>query len=69
MLFRSGAGITLACGTGACAALVAAVRRNLTERAATVVVDGGELDIEWMKDGHVMMTGPAAISFTGELPA
>lgn len=68
-VWERGAGITLACGTGACAALVAAVRRNLTDRAATVVVDGGELEIEWMKDGHVIMTGPAAISFTGELPA
>lgn len=67
-VWERGAGITLACGTGACAALVAAARRGLTHRKATVVVDGGELDIEWLKDGHVLMTGPVAVSFTGELP-
>jgi diaminopimelate epimerase len=67
-VWERGTGITLACGTGACAALVAAARRGLTERKATVVVDGGELEIEWLKDGHVIMTGPVAVSFTGELP-
>jgi diaminopimelate epimerase len=67
-VWERGAGITLACGTGACAALVAAVRRGLAERAATVVVDGGELEIEWQNDGHVLMTGPVAVSFTGEMP-
>src|SRR5256885_1833411 len=45
-VWERGTGITLACGTGACAALVAAVRRDLTERKATVIVDGGELEIE-----------------------
>ena len=67
-VWERGAGITQACGTGACAALVAGARRGLTHRKATVVVDGGELEIEWLKDGHVLMTGPVAISFTGELP-
>ncbi len=67
-VWERGAGITLACGTGACAALVAAARRGLTDRKATVIVDGGELEIEWLKDGHVMMTGPVAVSFIGELP-
>jgi diaminopimelate epimerase len=67
-VWERGAGITLACGTGACAALVAAARRGLTHHKATVVVDGGELEIEWLKDGHVLMTGPVAVSFTGELP-
>jgi diaminopimelate epimerase len=67
-VWERGAGITLACGTGACAALVAAARRGLTDRKATVIVDGGELEIEWLKDGHVLMTGPVAVSFTGELP-
>jgi diaminopimelate epimerase len=67
-VWERGTGITLACGTGACAALVAAARRGLTERKATVIVDGGELEIEWAKDGHVIMTGPVAVSFTGELP-
>jgi diaminopimelate epimerase len=67
-VWERGAGITLACGTGACAALVAAARRGLTHRKATMAVDGGELEIEWLKDGHVLMTGPVAVSFTGELP-
>lgn len=67
-VWERGAGLTLACGTGACAALVAAARRGLTERKAVVVVDGGELEIEWLKDGHVLMTGPVAVSFTGEMP-
>jgi diaminopimelate epimerase len=68
-VWERGTGITLACGTGACAALVAAARRGVTERKATVIVDGGELEIEWANDGHVIMTGPVAVSFTGELPA
>jgi diaminopimelate epimerase len=67
-VWERGTGITLACGTGACAALVAAARRGLTDRKAIVVVDGGELEIEWLNDGHVLMTGPVAVSFTGELP-
>ncbi|MGZ5987019.1 MAG: diaminopimelate epimerase [Caulobacteraceae bacterium] len=72
-VWERGAGLTQACGTGACAALVAAVRRGLTDRTATVVVDGGELLIEWRDPqasdgGHVIMTGPAAVEFTGELP-
>lgn len=66
-VWERGAGITMACGSGACAALVAAARRGLTGRKANVVLDGGELEIEWTKDGHVMMTGPVAISFTGTL--
>lgn len=66
-VWERGAGITMACGSGACAALVAASRRGLTGRKASVVLDGGELEIEWAKDGHVMMTGPVAISFTGTL--
>lgn len=64
-VWERGAGITLACGSGACAALVAAARRGLTERKAKVVLDGGPLTIEWMADDHVMMTGPVATSFTG----
>ena len=63
-----GVGLTLACGTGACAAAVAAVRRGLTERAVTLTLDGGDLAIEWREaDGHVIMTGPTALSFKGEL--
>ena len=68
-VWERGAGLTPACGSGACAALVAASRRGLTGRRATVVVDGGSLDIEWRADGHVVMTGPAAVSFEGTFDA
>jgi diaminopimelate epimerase len=68
-VWERGAGLTQACGTGACAALVAAARRGLTDRAATLALDGGELFIEWREsDGHVLMTGPAAVDYSGELP-
>jgi diaminopimelate epimerase len=66
-VWERGAGITRACGTGACAALVAAARRGLTESKAEVVLDGGTLDIEWLPDGHVRMAGPVATSFVGTL--
>ncbi|HZT50475.1 MAG TPA: diaminopimelate epimerase [Stellaceae bacterium] len=66
-VWERGAGITPACGTGACAALVAASRRGLTGRRAEVIADGGSLLVEWRADGHVMMTGPVAISFSGTL--
>jgi diaminopimelate epimerase len=66
-VWERGAGQTLACGSGACAALVNAHRRGLTGRRAIVVVDGGELEIEWRADGHVLMTGPVATSFIGEI--
>ena len=68
-VWERGAGLTKACGTGACAALVAAARRDLTDRSAVIVTDGGELLIEWRaQDDHVIMTGPAAVDFAGELP-
>ncbi len=68
-VWERGAGETKACGTGACAALVAAVRRNLTDRKAVVELAGGELTVEWReRDGHVLMTGPVAVEFTGTLP-
>ncbi|MEX1109474.1 MAG: diaminopimelate epimerase, partial [Dongiaceae bacterium] len=66
-VWERGVGVTLACGSGACATLVAAARRKLTGRHATILVDGGELEIEWLKDQHVRMTGPVAISYTGTL--
>jgi diaminopimelate epimerase len=67
-VWERGAGVTWACGTGACAAVVAAVRRGLCDRDVTVGLDGGTLMIEWREsDGHVMMTGPIAESFTGEM--
>jgi len=64
-VWERGAGITRACGSGACAALVAAHRRGLTAREAAVELDGGVLDIVWRGDGHVVMTGPVALSFEG----
>ncbi len=64
-VWERGAGITRACGSGACAALVAACRRGLTDRRAVVALDGGSLDIAWREDGRVIMTGPAALSFEG----
>lgn len=68
-VWERGAGLTLACGSGACAALVAAARRGLVGRAAEVIVDGGRLHIAWREDGHVVMTGPAATSFEGTFDA
>jgi diaminopimelate epimerase len=68
-VWERGAGLTRACGTGACAAVVAAHRRGLVDRKATVEMDGGELVIEWREsDDHVLMTGPVAVEFTGVLP-
>ena len=68
-VWERGAGETKACGTGACAALVAANRRGLVGRKAVLELDGGELEIEWREsDGHVLMTGPVAVEFTGTLP-
>ena len=66
-VWERGAGITRACGSGACATLVAAARRGLTQRHAELVVDGGSLWIDWRDDGHVIMTGPVATSFSGVL--
>ena len=68
-VWERGAGLTQACGTGACAALFGSFRRGLVDRKATLVLDGGELVIEWREsDGHVIMTGPAQVDFTGTLP-
>jgi diaminopimelate epimerase len=66
-VWERGAGLTLACGSGACAALVNAHRRGLVGRRATVAMDGGELQIEWRDDGHVLMTGPVATAFIGSV--
>ena len=68
-VWERGAGITRACGTGACATLVAAVRRKLARRRAEILLDGGSLEIEWLADNHLRMTGPVAVSFAGQLPA
>ena len=67
-VWERGAGLTRACGTGACAALVAAARRRLTGRRATLELDGGELQIDWRDDtGHVIMTGPVELEREGTL--
>ena len=65
-VWERGAGLTQACGSGACAALVNAHRRGLTGRSAELVLDGGTLLIAWREaDGHVLMTGPSATAFQG----
>jgi diaminopimelate epimerase len=68
-VWERSAGATLACGSAACAIIVAAVRRGLTERRAVVALPGGDLDMCWREDGHVLMTGPTAQSFRGSLNA
>lgn len=66
-VWERGAGLTLACGSGACAAVVNAHRRGLVGRHVTVEMDGGQLDIELTEAGHVRMAGPAATAFQGEV--
>ena len=64
-VWERGAGLTQACGTGACATAVAAMRRKLTGRRVRVDLPGGPLMIEWPENGTITMTGPAATSFAG----
>ena len=67
-VWERGSGITMACGTGACATAVAAAAAGLTGRSSRIIMDGGELEIEWREtDNHVYMTGPAAFVFDGEI--
>jgi diaminopimelate epimerase len=72
-VWERGAGLTLACGSGACAAVVASHRRGLTERTVTVSLPGGDLQIEWNSHNRVIMTGPvelnAELIFTKEMLA
>jgi len=65
--WERGAGLTLACGSAACAAAVSGVRTGRTERKVTITApSGGQLIIEWREDEHVIMTGPAEWEFSGE---
>ena len=67
-VWERGSGITMACGTGACATAVAAAITGRASRESDIVMDGGTLHIEWSEqDGHVYMTGPAAFAFEGEV--
>lgn len=66
-VWERGVGETLACGTGACAALVASVLNKKTDREATIHLPGGDLDIHWADDEHIYMTGPAELVFKGEM--
>lgn len=67
-VWERGSGITMACGTGACATAVAASLNKLTSRESDIVMDGGTLHIKWdEKDNHIYMTGPAEFVFEGEI--
>lgn len=66
-VWERGAGLTLACGSGACAAVVNAARRGLVERQCVVTMEEGDLTINWQDDNTVLMTGPATHVFTGTL--
>jgi len=68
-VWERGAGLTRACGTAACAAAVAAARKDLTDRKVNVELPGGTLVIEWGPDDHILMTGPAELEFEGALAA
>ena len=65
--WERGAGLTLACGSAACATIAATVQQGLTERKVEMVLDGGVLHMELTEDGEVLMTGPTATVFTGTL--
>lgn len=65
-VWERGAGITEACGTAACASVVAATRKGLIDRKAIVRLDGGDLEVEWRADGTVQMAGPATLVFKGQ---
>lgn len=67
-VWERGSGITMACGTGACATAVAAAKLGVSGRHSIIAMDGGDLDITWNhNDNHVYMTGPAAFAFEGEI--
>ena len=67
-VWERGSGITMACGTGACATAVAAALTQRASRSSRIIMDGGTLDIEWREhDNHVYLTGPASFVFEGEI--
>ncbi len=66
--WERGAGETLACGTGACASVVATSLNGKTGRTVLVHLPGGDLRIEWLGDNRVLMTGPAETVFEGDYP-
>lgn len=66
-VWERGSGETLACGTGACAAALAAIKNGHCEKKLTVHLTGGDLIVEWREDGHVYMTGPAAFCYDGSV--
>jgi diaminopimelate epimerase len=69
-VWERGAGLTLACGTGACAVAACAARIKLTGRKVRITLPGGDLFLDWRaEDGHMLMTGPVSYDFDGELPA
>ena len=65
-VWERGAGITLACGTGACATAVAGVLNNLTDHKVKIILDGGDLEIDWSNEAEVYMTGAAEKVFAGQ---
>ncbi|PNU04577.1 diaminopimelate epimerase [Novosphingobium guangzhouense] len=68
-VWERGAGLTRACGTGACATAIGAMKRGLVDRRVTVTLPGGPLVIEWREDGEIIMTGPATEAFRGSFDA
>ena len=66
-VWERGAAVTLACGTGSCATLVAGVLTGQTDRKAEIELDGGRLFVEWAENNHIFMTGPAELVYEGKL--
>ena len=64
-VYERGSGFTDACGTGACATLIAAYNLNLTERTSIVRMLGGDLEISFLSDNHILMTGPVSEVYKG----
>ena len=66
-VWERGSGITLACGTGACAVAVAANLNGLSSKSSEIILDGGKLQIDWREDNHIFMTGAAEKVFVGSV--